>query len=130
MNIIKKKELLTLKAKIKGLASEGRRTRKFIHRSKGIKRFDFWNIKRTIGKEARYHLIAYGLLRGLLYDSIEPNSDRDRLKDYLFSYSYLAQIIQRHCHYNDRSKWQPANIKRLMLTGTMSIPVERVSEVA
>ena len=124
-----KHQLLTLKAKIKGLAEGGCRCRKFIESTSHETRARHWDEKRSIGLEARYHLLAYGLLRGLEYDVIEPNSNKDNLKSYLFDFNYLAQIIQHHCHYSDRSKWSPANLQRLMTTGTMSIPV-KIEKVA
>lgn len=73
-----KKQLLTLKAKIKGLAAEGSRTRKFINSSTGEKRWSHWQTKRWIGEDARLYLIAYGLLRGVPYDKIEPNVSREK----------------------------------------------------
>lgn len=124
---LKKQQLLILKAKIKGLAEGGRRCRKFINVTSHKTRYYHWDDKRSIGREARYHLIAYGLLRGLEYDVIEPNSNKDNLKSYLFDFDYLAQIIQHYCPWNDRSKWTPANLQRLMTTGTMSIPVKVVA---
>ncbi len=121
---LKKQQLLTLKAKIKGLADGGARCRKFIGATSHKARDRHWNEKRSIGKEARYHLIAYGLLRGLEYDIIEPNSNKDHLKSlWVFDFNYLAQIIQHHCPYRDKIKWSPANLQRLMMTGTMSVPV-------
>jgi len=135
--IIKKQDLLTLKAKVKGLAEGGSRCRKFIHATSNERRYHHWDVKRSIGKEARYHLLAYGLLRGLAYKELESNSnlvskDPARRMDanYHFDYSYLAQICQRHCGYGDRAKWSPANIQRLITTGTMSIPAKVVEKVA
>lgn len=127
---LNKRQLLTLKAKIKGLAEGGCRCRKFINASTHEAKARHWDIKRAIGQEARYHLIAYGLLRGLSYDTIEPNSNKDLLAGYLFDYSYLAQIVQHHCYYYDKSKWSPANLQRLITTGTMSIPVKIIERVA
>lgn len=124
---LKKQELLILKAKIKGLAEGGYRCRKFISATSHEARARHWDEKRSIGAEARYHLIAYGLLRGLAYDVIEPNSNKCMIEPHLFDYNYLAQIIQHHCRYRDRGKWSPANLQRLLNTGTMLIPVEKVA---
>ena len=127
---LKKQQLLSLKAKIKGLAEGGIRCRKFIQASKGDERYRRWNEKRALGQEARYHLIAYGLLRGMAYDKIEPNSNKDMLASYNFDYNYLAQICQRHCHYGDRGMWSPANLQRLIKTGTMTVTVKLLKRVA
>lgn len=116
-----KSQLLSLKAKIKGLAAEGRRTRMFISKSQGERKYYYWDQKRSIGMEARYHLIAYGLLLGKDYKEIEPNANPDRLSSWMFDYNYLAQIIQQHCDVFDKSSWTPANLQRLLTTGTMEI---------
>lgn len=125
-----KSKLLILKAIIKGLAAEGIRSRLFINRSSGEKRERHWNTKRSIGAEARYYLLAYGLLRGLPYEKMEPSSNKDRLASYLFDYNYLAQICQRYGLYRDRGKWTPANLERLMKTGTMEVTAKVIKKVA
>lgn len=118
---IKKENLLTLKAKIKGLAEAGRKCNEFITHTHGLVRASHWDIKRSIGQEARYHLIAYALLRGRLYNEIEPNSNKDKVKS--LDFNYIAQICQRHCYWYDRGLWNPANIQRLIFTGTMVVKV-------
>lgn len=108
-----KQFLISLKAKIKGLAAEGRRTHsEFIANSKGDKRTAYWNLKRSIGVEARYHLIAYGLLRGLPYSLIEPNSGKK--SEYFFNYEYIAHICQHHCFWLHKKLWTVDYIKQLM----------------
>lgn len=127
---LEKKQLLTLKAKVKGLATEGSRCRLFINATSKEKRSHHWDVKRSIGKEARYHLLAYGFLRGLSYETMEPNSNKDMLASYHFDYNYLAQICQRHCHYRDRGMWTPANLQRLITTGTMTVTAKVIEKVA
>ncbi len=117
-----KSQLLILKAKIKGLAEEGVKTRKFISSSFGEKRDQHWKMKRTIGQEARLYLIAYGLLRGVPYSKIEPNSDKYQL--IWIDYNHLSSICKRHCWYFDRKYYTPDNLRRLLTTGTMSYPVK------
>jgi hypothetical protein len=102
-------QLLTLKAKIKGLAAEGSRTRCILQTKKGESRDHYWNLKRSIGREARYHLIAYGLLRGKLYSNIEPNSNKSLLY-WSLDFSYLLQVIHNHCPYNS-GYWTPKRVK-------------------
>lgn len=122
METYNKSELIALKGKIKGLAEEGLRTRKFIKASKGERREYYWDMKRSIGIESRYHLLAYGLLRGVAYDKLEPNSNKYNL--IWLDYGYLAMICQRHCSRTRLSTWTPANLKRLIKTGTMDITVK------
>ena len=65
-----------LKAKIKGLAAEGRRIRlEEIRPSKGLDRNAAWERKRAVGREARHALVAYAYLRGRSYAKTEPNSE-------------------------------------------------------
>lgn len=136
---LKKQQLLTLKAMIKGLAEGGSRARAFIHAAKGDKRYRRWDEKRAIGLEARYHLLAYGLLRGIPYDIIEPNSTKTVVfgvgdpmvfGGYKMNYNYLAQICQHHCGYYDKGKWTPDNIQRLIKTGTMLITAKVIAKEA
>lgn len=74
MKFYNRRQLLTLKAKIKGLAAEGKRTREILQAKSGDARYHLWQIKREIGLETRLHLIAYGLLRGKKFSEIEPNT--------------------------------------------------------
>lgn len=122
MKTYNRSELIALKGKVKGLAEEGLRTRQFIKASKGERREYYWDIKRSIGLEARYHLLAYGLLRGVSYDKIEPNSNKYNL--IWLDYGYLTQICQRHCSGLHLSTWTPVNLKRLIKTGTMEVVAE------
>jgi hypothetical protein len=127
MKTYNKSQLISLKGKVKGLAEEGLRTRQFIKASKGERRDYYWDMKRSIGVEARYHLLAYGLLRGLSYEQIEPNSNKEKML--YFDYGYLAMICQRHCGVH-LSTWTPANLKRLIKTGTMEVTAKILKEVA
>lgn len=120
----KRSELLSLRAKIKGLAEEGIRLHKLIKESSDKKRNDYWDLKRGVGRETRHHLLAYGLLRGLNHEQMESNYTQSKLKE--LSYSYLAQICQHHCRFFDVEIWTANNIDRLISTGSMLIPVKLV----
>lgn len=67
-------KLRVLKAKIRGLEAEGRSIRAQINRSSGSRKDQLWLLKRELGYYTRHHLIAYGLLRGVPYESIEPRT--------------------------------------------------------
>ena len=114
MSIYIKAKLLTLKAKIKGLAASGLKTRELINKSTGKKRDGHWNIKRLIGQETRYHLIAYGLIRGKSYNEIEPNSNKERIKYYNFN--YLSEICLRN---GSGPKYTPDYLRKLILTDSV-----------
>jgi len=74
MKFYNRRQLLTLKAKIKGLAAEVKKTREILQTKSGDAKYYLWQIKREIGLETRLHLIAYGLLRGKRFSEIEPNT--------------------------------------------------------
>lgn len=67
--------------KIKGLAAQSKRVRKFINRAAAAKKEEnVWALvasKRGLGADARHHLLAYGLLRGVPYRSMERNCRED-----------------------------------------------------
>ena len=107
------KNLITLKAKIKGLAQSGAKSKEMIRATSKDSKDYHWNMKRFIGYEARYHLLAYGLLRGKQYKDIEPHADRSKLLS--LDYGYLAQICQRHCNHLELSKFTPANLSKMIL---------------
>jgi len=110
-----KKQLLLLKAKIKGFAEESKRIRRFINKSSGSTRYHYWEIKRSLGKEVRLHLLAYGLLRGIPYNQIEPNSNK-HLRNYL-NYEYLVSIIKHHYGFCGKSLWTVKSVKDLIEKG-------------
>lgn len=60
-----------LRAKIRGMHAAGSSIRLRIKKSSGKKRSRLWDEKRELGYHTRYHLIAYGLLRGISYTRIE-----------------------------------------------------------
>ena len=110
MCIYIKARLLTLKAKIKGLAASGLKTRELINKSTGKKRDGHWNIKRLIGQETRYHLIAYGLIRGKNYNQIELNSNKEKIK--YFDFRYLSEICIRN---GGGPRFTPDYLRKLIL---------------
>lgn len=75
--------LQVLRAKVRGLQAAGITFHSRIRKAKGPKRNELWSEKRRLGCYSREHLIAYGLLRGIPYGSIErcakdnkPNVER------------------------------------------------------
>lgn len=72
-------KLQVLRAKIKGLQGEGEALRRRIQKSSGLKRHSLWQQKRALGVYSRYHLVAYGLLRGVPYEKIERCDKNNQL---------------------------------------------------
>lgn len=64
-------KLQVLRAKIRGFQVAGEGIRHRIKKTTGLKRQFLWQQKRALGVHGRYHLIAYGLLRGITYEKIE-----------------------------------------------------------
>lgn len=64
-------DMRVLKAKIRGLEAESGWVRRRINKTTGVRRNEFWELKRKLGLRTRAYLIAYGLLRGVPYEKIE-----------------------------------------------------------
>ena len=114
---IKKQKKASLKKEIKGLASQGTEIRKEIQTLSGRARYDAWDRKRKVGKVARHHLIAYGLLRGRDYHTqIEPNVREYVDWDYAFNQRVTAihEILQRYCLESERGKWSKEHLKEIL----------------
>lgn len=60
--------LSVLKAKLRGFQVAGQTIAHKISRSEKERKNRLWDQKRQLGFHCRYHLVAYGLLRGLSYD--------------------------------------------------------------
>lgn len=92
------KSIANLKIEVKRLAAQGKNIAKLIQQSSGLTRYSFWQDKRSLGIETRYHLLAYGFLRGLSYERIEP---RCRLGNEPRTYA-LYEVVQRFSDGLDR----------------------------
>lgn len=66
-----KKAISELKAEIQIFTANGREIGKRIRQSSGLDRFQLWNEKRWLGKDARIRLLAYACLRGRPYACVE-----------------------------------------------------------
>lgn len=101
MKALTKKELFALRATIKGFAMESRDIRrKYIRPSKGSKRAEAWQDKRTLGHFARVHLLAYSLMRGFKREGLEKVAPRNKSyyhEDWLLK--SLAKEIYQICRY-------------------------------
>jgi hypothetical protein len=107
-------QLLLLKAKIKGLAQEGIRFQRLIAKAVGDKKQVLRQKKKHLGEFSRYYLIAYALLRNIPYNSVEPTSNKETLKNpFLFSFNELQRVIHQHCSYP--AIWDITFLKSLIL---------------
>jgi hypothetical protein len=96
MKAIEKKDLVSLKAAIKGSASEAILIRKkLIHPKKGLERAKGWTEKRGLGSYSRVLLLAYGLMRGFEFKKLEPHHQTFSS----YEISHLAKQILQVCNF-------------------------------
>lgn len=91
MNRIELIGLEILRAKIRGFHITGSKIAKKISKSKGLRKHQLWDLKRSVGVKCRYHLVAYGLIRGIPYENIEKCSERNTL-----NVEHVHRIIKAH----------------------------------
>lgn len=70
--------LQTLRAKIRGFHVAGSTIASHISKAKSDRKNRLWEMKRQLGDAARYHLIAYGILRSVPYAQIEKCAENNR----------------------------------------------------
>lgn len=71
--------LQILRAKVRGFHVTGTTLQSRISKATGAKKSRLWELKHRLGNQARYHLVAYGLLRGVPYDRIERCDPNNKL---------------------------------------------------
>lgn len=101
MKALTKKQLVALKATIKGFAAESRDIRrKYINPSSGEDRMRAWSMKRGLGHYARTHLLAYGLMRGFDREALEKVTNKNKVFYYEdWHLNSLAKDIINVCRY-------------------------------
>jgi len=71
MKPLTREQTRALRGAIKGLAQAGVEARGKIATCRGEEKYRAWEEKRSLGTIARYHLLAYGLIRGYTREQIE-----------------------------------------------------------
>jgi hypothetical protein len=99
--------LICLKAKIKGLATAGVHSRIFINATVKEARMHHWLVKRQIGDDARSHMLAYGILRGISYLKMEPNCRADNSPNA----QRIFEIVKAHSDFWSAKKLTIETIK-------------------
>ena len=94
---------ILLVGKIKGLATESKKTRKLLLKSKTELRTQQCAItKRIIGLDIRHHLLAYALMRGDTYHSLEKKCRPEHQP----SADAILQIVHAHLPFSyQRAQW-------------------------
>lgn len=92
----RKRDLFILRAAINGFAAGAREIRnKEILPSKELERYKAWDRKRSMGLQARAHLLAYAYLLGMKYSDVEPN--RPLNQKYWSQTESLARQVLKVC---------------------------------
>jgi hypothetical protein len=111
----RKKQVAKLKAKCKELAAAGVDCRKKINETAGKERYDAWDEKRKVGRTARIHYIAYGLLRGRDYGTIEPKvNDQGDCYAVTFRAERVAKVLQEYCTEAEHDRWTKEHVEELL----------------
>jgi len=99
MKALTRKDLIALKAVIKGLAAESQDIRrKYILPNHGSKRDYAWCEKRALGHYTRVHLLAYALMRGLDRNQLEKINPRNNpAHSQTYYHKALAKEIYQVC---------------------------------
>lgn len=97
--------LQVLRAKIRGFHATGVTISHRISLSKKERKSHLWDKKRLLGNHCRYHLVAYGLLRGVPYHQIERCAQANQL-----DLVYLQQVMQAH----GGTTWTLEKVKALL----------------
>lgn len=112
----KRRKIEKLKDKCKEFAKAGVEQRKLINASSGLERHKAWEKKREIGQEARLHYIAYGLLRGKDYHTIEPKIRNDGSEWWTVPLraKRVAKVLQEYSIEVERDKWTEKYVEELI----------------
>lgn len=91
--------LQTLRAKIRGFHAAGSTISTRISRAHKERKSKLWELKRELGVHCRYHLIAYGILRGVPYHQIEKCAKTNQP-----NHQRLLNILNTH------NTWMPGKL--------------------
>jgi len=115
--------LRALRAKVRGFQAEGTSIQKRITAASGPTKASLWDMKRALGGEQRYYLLAYGLLRGLKYSQMESNArhlpDPNRLLAVMREHDRYRTVVQ-----DGRTRvveWTLEDVKSLLKTENESV---------
>jgi hypothetical protein len=112
--------LQVLKAKIRGFQATGATISSRISKSEKERKNRLWNEKRRLGLHCRYHLVAYGLLRGVRYDQIERCAPNNKLNPQ----AVLDIMLAHHSpSLSDWIHWRDLNLEKVKLLLTPAIVV-------
>jgi hypothetical protein len=112
--------LQVLRAKVRGFQATGATITSRISKSEKERKNRLWDEKRRLGVHCRYHLVAYGLLRGVPYDQIErcaPNNKLDPQR--------VLEIVLAHNGWDPKKGMQQYDLEKVAALLTV-LPVAAV----
>ena len=115
---VRKEKVKQLKKQCKRLAADGVACRNKIRETSGMDRYHAWDEKRAVGDVARIHYIAYGLLRGRDYGTIEQKTcDGGDAWAVHCRAQAVSRILQSYCIEAEHEHWSVENVERLLNAG-------------
>jgi hypothetical protein len=101
--------LQVLKAKLRGFHAAGHSISRRISKSEKERKNRLWDNKRSLGTHCRYHLVAYGLLRGVPYHQIEQCAPSNKLNP-----QAVLDIMLAHADWQQRRGLDLAKVEGLL----------------
>ena len=118
--------LQVLRAKLRGFGDTGASITSRIAKSEKERKHDLWNQKRLLGTYCRYHLVAYGLLRGIPYERIERCAPNNQLNPQL-----VLDIMLQHNGWSKKMgyvKYDLEKVKELITTSFVVVSIAITNE--
>lgn len=110
--------LQVLRAKLRGFHLTGSAITSRISRSEKQHKHNLWKFKREIGLYCRYHLVAYGLLRGVPYNQIERCAPQNKLNP-----KNILEIMLTHADWQQKKGLDLAKVESLLsMTSPTNVP--------
>lgn len=113
--------LQVLRAKIRGFHAAGSTISARIKKAEKEKKSRLWEAKRCLGIHSRYHLVAYGILRGIPYEQIEKCALNNQLDP-----KRLLEIIQAHNGWSKEKglvQYDLQSLTHLLIVSSRSVSV-------
>jgi hypothetical protein len=116
--------LQVLRVKLRGFQVTGSTITSRIRKSEKERKNRLWNEKRRLGVHCRYHLVAYGLLRGVPYDQIERCAPSNKLDP-----KRLLDVILAHNGWDNKRGYVAYDLEKVkaLLTGGQSTGLTTIS---
>lgn len=109
--------LQVLRAKLRGFQAAGSTITSRISKSEKERKNRLWDDKRRLGTHCRYHLVAYGLLRGLQYAQIERCAPQNKLNPQV-----VLDIMLAHADWQQKRGLDLTKVESLLTVTSVVVP--------